>query len=166
MKTKDFIILALFFCLISVSYADNYKSESNGTLLYKYNPVASKVLASQVESGQNFETTVVAASFDILLDEKLDENDPRIKSIIYVAKQNTANSVMVSYTNPNAIELAGRVVSIMNRYTVPTNHPLLVTTETKDDLKLVIVKIKYIVHHKFNTSTPFESQNSKDQKNV
>lgn len=154
MKARNLKILAVLVCLSSTSFADNYKSESHGTLLFKYNAEASKVEASQVETGKKYLITGPVAFFDILLDEKLDENDPRIKSIIYVAKQNPANSVLVSYTNPNAIELAGMVVSIMNRYGVKANPPQLLASQNKEDLKLIVVKIKYIAHHKLNTSTP------------
>ena len=159
MKNRVLKILLLFICLYSTAYADNNKTESNGTIVYKNSQISSKVVASQIAVNQNYVITGPVAAFDILIDEKLDENDPRIKSIIYVAKQNLANSVLISYTNPNATELAQRILSIMNRYSIQTNRPELVVSQNKEDLKLVVVKIKYIVHHKLNTSTPVEFQN-------
>ena len=97
--------------------------------------------------------------FDILLDEKIDENDPRMKSIIYVTKQNSDNSILVSYTNPNASDLAGRIMSIMNQYGIKSNSPQLLPSVYAGDLKLVVIKIKYIVHTKPNVSKALRLQN-------
>ena len=144
----------------STALADNSKAESNGTIVYQYTSHAAhnKLNSSQVSLKQNYKTSY-PITFDILLDEKIDENDPRLKTIIYVTQQREGNSLLISYTNPNASDLAARIVLIMNKYGITSNSPRLIPSTGSADLKVVTVQIKYITSKKVIASAPVVVQN-------
>jgi hypothetical protein len=51
--------------------------------------------------------------FDLIVDEDINIDDPRIKSIIYVSNAN--NYTVITYTNPNAGNLAAKIAEILER---------------------------------------------------
>ena len=97
--------------------------------------------------------------FDILLDEKIGETDPRIKSISYVASQSSANYVQITYTNPNASGLAMDIAILLHKLGVRVEKPVMVNSVIPDDLKYVVVYIKYYqINDKQSASMPIISK--------
>ena len=139
--------------------------ESNGTIVYSYVPQASnlKVSSSTISSNSNIKHSL-PIKFDILLDEKITEDDPRIKSIIYIAKQSPANFVNFSYTNPNALDLANRLIKIFATFGLNTQSPQLVNSSKLEDSKSVNVWINYVQPQLKNQASAITKQNSSSGK--
>lgn len=56
--------------------------------------------------------------FDFILDEYITDNNPRLKSLIYSANSNKDSWIAISYHNPNAVDLARRLQSILTKHNI------------------------------------------------
>lgn len=117
---KRFILLGLIFLYGCSSYvADN-----------KYPP-------HKISSGQS-----IKILFDLIVDEDITMDDPRIKSIIYAS--NRKSYVVISYSNPNADKLANKIAELLTRHNVIVKKPNLIEVTNKSKLaKYVVVYISY-----------------------
>jgi hypothetical protein len=86
-------------------------------------------------------TSSVSVKFDLLLDDDITVNDPRIKSIMYVS--NNKSYVVIQYVNPNAAILAGKIATILTNNHVMVRKPILVNGESSLN-KYAIVYVKYL----------------------
>lgn len=91
--------------------------------------VASSVIESEVSVKVN---NVSPVYFDLILDEKISINDPRLKSIIYVSHTNPGSLVKIVYTNSNAKDLSEKLVHILGANGVKVSQPQLVTPAVGD----------------------------------
>ena len=85
-------------------------------------------------------TQSVEIKFDLILDESITCNDPRIKSIVYTS--NNGNYVVITYTNQNANKLAQKIAEILSKQNVVVEKPLLVEKNKKiNSNKYVLLQI-------------------------
>ena len=84
----------------------------------------------------------VTDKFDLIVDEDISDNDPRLKSIIYSAKSYKNSQVSISYYNPNAVTLATHLGSIIAGHGVTVLKPtILVNSQYESDSHYVFVTI-------------------------
>lgn len=78
---------------------------------------------------------LVIAKFDLILDENVDDSDPRVKSIIYSTQSDKLNRVVVTYTNPNAGMLAARLAQFFTKHDLLVHklkqEPLVIPSDSK-----------------------------------
>ncbi len=87
----------------------------------------------------------IVIKFDLITDENISTDDPRVKSIIYSAKSYTGSKILVSYINPNAAELASRLAQVFmaqHLYVLKPQKLGLVVANNNDN-KYVQVIINY-----------------------
>ncbi|MDQ5920316.1 MAG: hypothetical protein QG673_372 [Pseudomonadota bacterium] len=126
-----FIVIIYFLCFAGlISGADaiimdnvfesiNVKSNNSESGIIKINNIASNVIESHeknsgIESGyftSNPKDSIII-KFDLLFDERLTEDDPRLKSIIYVAASDQNKAIKICYQNDNARALVNSLVKI------------------------------------------------------
>ncbi|MFN7094856.1 MAG: hypothetical protein ACK4M7_05790 [Burkholderiales bacterium] len=73
---------------------------------------ASNLVPSDTLANHKYKQSITI-KFDLLLDEKITQDDPRIKSIVYVATSTSNNLIAINYVNPNAEDLANRLADIL-----------------------------------------------------
>ena len=108
-------------------------------------PMAPSQLSANIsDSGAKKYRHSIPIKFDLLLDEKITADDPRIKVIAYVSLPK--NIVMISYVNPNAKKLANRIADILVNNGVKVLKPVLVKKDkTGASLeKYVVVYVEYV----------------------
>lgn len=88
-------------------------------------------------------TNSFSVKFDFLLDENIDDSDPRIKSIIYSMKSYGKSTVSINYSNSNANSLAQNLAQIFNQHKLLVLNPQLVSQSKEVDNKNVLVTIYY-----------------------
>lgn len=87
-------------------------------------------------------TQSININFDLLLDEDISINDPRIKSIIFASNKNS--HIVITYTNPNAEKLACKIAMILTHENLIVVKPQLIEAVIYKKLnKYVVVYIKY-----------------------
>ncbi len=83
--------------------------------------------------------------FDFVLDEYIKEDDPRIKSLLYIAKQNSDNVLEISFYNANASNTAKHLALLFTSLGIkvldPVALPLSQSSEPNSS-KYVIVGLK------------------------
>jgi hypothetical protein len=77
----------------------------------------------------------ILMKFDLITDEMITIDDPRIKSIIYSSRNNS--KVNISYFNPNAKMLANKIAGILSTYGVSVSKPELDTDSHNNRYVLV-----------------------------
>lgn len=85
----------------------------------------------------------LVVKFDLIVDEDVDIQDPRIKSIIYSAKSYQQSRVMINYVNPNAQRLATKLAQIFVQQNLSVIRPKQVQLSGTDEKKVVQVNIYY-----------------------
>lgn len=96
-----------------------------------------KYLPRTVSSGHS-----IFIMFDLILDEDVTIDDPRIKSIIYASS--SKNYVVITYSNVNADKLANKIAEILTEHHVMVKKPGLINPQHQHNLdKYVVVYIKY-----------------------
>ena len=85
-------------------------------------------------------TESVSVKFDLILDEEITEDDPRIKSIMYSSRQKSY--VVINYYNINAEHLANKIAMILTQYKVILKKPELYYGNKVFE-KYIVVYIKY-----------------------
>jgi hypothetical protein len=137
------IIIALFI-LTPFCYSENVQ-ESGATIVYSYDPqtVKTKQIVHSDNNRNNSYEKSPAILFDILLDEKVNENDPRVKSIIYITKSNPKNYIQISYTNPKAADFANNLAILFSSFNIKVQKPNYYQSLSPQNLKNVSVKINY-----------------------
>lgn len=87
-------------------------------------------------------TQSIDVKFDLLLDEEVSLDDPRVKSIIYAS--NNKSKIAIVYSNPNAAILANKLAIIFTQQKLSVIKPHLIDALKDHNLnKYVIVYIKY-----------------------
>ncbi len=81
----------------------------------------------------------IVMKFDLLIDEEVTIDDPRIKSIIY--SSNKKSLVKISYFNQNAKNVANKIYGILDTHGVLVSKPELGTD--LQNTKYVLVWINY-----------------------
>lgn len=129
---KLILLYLIFLCGCSYYVADN-----------KYQP-------HKINSLQS-----IKILFDLIVDEDVTVDDPRIKSIIYAS--NRKSYVVITYTNPNADKLANKIAEILTKHNVIVKKPMFIENSKyknmdpylrKDDTsaeKVVLDFNKYVV---------------------
>jgi hypothetical protein len=83
------------------------------------------------------------AKFDLIVDEDIDNDDPRIKSIVYSASSYQQSKIMIYYVNPNAKVLATKLVQILTKQHLLVFKLEQIQSSTLADNKYVQVIINY-----------------------
>lgn len=135
---KNIILVVVFTLNACASFTQN--KQTSGSQIFDGN--MSK-LSSSGSVTKKYRRSI-PIRFDLLLDEKITSNDPRIKTIAYVS--GTKNYVVINYSNPNADKLARRIAKILTEDGVRVLTPKLVLENTVDikTNKYVVVYIDYI----------------------
>ena len=82
----------------------------------------------------------VSYKFDVLLDNPINPNDPRIKSILYSVKQSPNNYIAVTYYNKKAKKIAKNMAKIFtdaNIHAITTK--LNLDASNKENIKYIFV---------------------------
>ena len=74
--------------------------------------------ATQMINKQN---QSIVMKFDLLMDENIDIDDPRIKSIIYSSGKN--KEIKISYFNPNAQIIANKIYLLLDSQKSSVSKP-------------------------------------------
>lgn len=100
--------------------------------------------STTLDSGTKKYRHSIPIKFDLLLDEKITADDPRIKVIAYVSLPK--NIVMINYVNPNASKLANRIAEILVNNGVKVLKPVLVKKNTAkvNVEKYVVIYVEYV----------------------
>lgn len=85
----------------------------------------------------------IVIKFDLIVDEDINESDPRIKSIIYSAKSYRQSKIIINYTNPNANSLATHLAQIFVQQKLLVVKPRQIQSSGFDDNRYVQVTIYY-----------------------
>lgn len=86
---------------------------------------------------------LVVTKFDLIVDEDVNNDDPRIKSIVYSAKSYPSGRVIIYYVNPNAKVLATKLAQILTNQYLLVLKPTQIQSLTSDDNKYVQITINY-----------------------
>ncbi len=81
----------------------------------------------------------IVMKFDLLIDEEVTIDDPRIKSIIYGS--NKKSLVKINYFNQNAKNVANKIYRILDMYGVSVSKPNFGTDP--QNKKYVLVWVNY-----------------------
>lgn len=126
-----FIVIIYFLCFAglmsgaeasimdNVFESTNVKSNDSESGIIKTNNIASNVIESH-EKNSGIESSYFTSSakesivikFDLLFDERVSDDDPRLKSIIYVAASDQKKAIKICYQNDNARALVNSLVKI------------------------------------------------------
>lgn len=118
------LIMGFMFIMVNVVYSEDQKFPQSESMLRSYDQVVNK--------------------FDLIVDEDVSDNDPRLKSIIYSAKSYKNSQISISYYNPNAATLATHLASIIAGHGVTVLKPTtLVNSQYESDSHHVFVTIIY-----------------------
>lgn len=85
----------------------------------------------------------IIIKFDLIVNDDIDENDPRIKSIVYSAKGDAKSKIYISYTNLNAENLALRLAQIFSKQNLLVLKPEYLLSNGTSNNKYVSVMINY-----------------------
>jgi hypothetical protein len=88
----------------------------------------------------------IAVKFDFILDEDINQYDPRIKSLVYCAKSDRLSKIEISYHNHNAYDTANKLGLILSRLGLTVVKPKQLAINHTDEhvSRYVFVKINYI----------------------
>ena len=78
----------------------------------------SSALAESIAVANKSQTTMkqsITVKFDFILDEDINQDDPRVKSLVYCAKSYPQSKIEISYLNPNAHDVADKLGSIFTK---------------------------------------------------
>jgi len=99
------------------------------------------IINSYAGSGIPVTKNSVVTKFDFIVDEDINNDDPRIKSIVYSAKSYRTSKVMIYYVNPNAEILAAKLAQIFTNWHLLVFKPKQIQSTTSDDNKYVQIII-------------------------
>lgn len=90
-------------------------------------------------------TKSIPIKFDLLLDEKVTVDDPRIKSIVYTTKENLKNTISISYANQNAVPLVNHLANIFLDHGLIVLKPTQIIPDSTDSkiMKYVVIIVNY-----------------------
>ena len=89
-------------------------------------------------------------NFDLILDEKISIDDPRLKSVIYISIIRPGSMVKIVYTNQNAKDLSERLASILTKKGVKVSIPQLVQPARKGDNSMRYATL-WVIYPKCNS---------------
>jgi len=132
----------------------------DNTVVYSNKPINN----NSVQSNNKYEIYNYRKSqtilFDILLDENITNEDPRLKSIIYVVK-NSNSLINIIYSNTNATELANRLAQILSISGIKVIKPSQINASSIDSKSVGV-----IINYKQSLNKKFEASNNVKQKNL
>ena len=88
----------------------------------------------------------IAIKFDFIFDENINQDDPRIKSVVYCARSYAQSNVEISYFNPNARDAADKLGLVMTKLGIRVLKPKQLANDTINEpsrSRYVLVKINY-----------------------
>lgn len=116
--------------------------------------------ASAIDSKGSVKThSLSPIYFDLILDEQINIDDPRLKSIIYVSSTNPGGVVKVVYTNSNAKDLSEKLANILSAKGVKVSQPQLIIPAVSDITVERFVTL-WLILPKYNSVRTKGSQSS------
>ncbi len=82
---------------------------------------------------------LIVTKFDLIIDEDIGNDDPRIKSIIYSANSYKPSKIIINYVNPNAEVLANKLAQILINGHLQVVSPQKILSIKPNDNKYVEV---------------------------
>lgn len=138
---RYWIVLFILFCqLVNDCMADPQVNQENYSLINKES------------AGQNIIEHSIPVLFDLIVDEKITQYDPRLKSIAYTALSGPQKVVIINYVNVNALPLANKIAGILNNLGVVVLKPVILVEIPghSEQFKYVTVYIEYSNNRKDN----------------
>ncbi len=136
-KMFNYLLIIIMFCGTVCAMEQRViidKTQSNINLL-------------TINSDESYYIDSQSMMFDFLIDENVTNNDPRIRSILYVANVNPGSLIEIIYVNPNAEVFANNIATIFKTYHAKALIPQMVTIQNPLPFQLrnVVVKLKYLI---------------------
>lgn len=111
------------------------------------------VLNSCIKTGEStITTTSKSMKFDYILDEFIKDNDPRIQSLLTIARENTGSKIEISYFNYDGKQLSERLYNIFKANNLLVDKPNKYDPNSADIPSKILVAINFS-NKKFNSSS-------------